>query len=519
MIKNSRIFKILKNFSQEEFKEFGKYLNSPFFTSREKVKDLYFLLLKHGKHKDFRSVDASFLYSKLYPKQFAKKGYSDATMRFLFNALYSACEDFLAVKSFRSKKMMWNEILREELLSKNLFEEFEVNLNKAEKYLKEMEHEGSHYLLRFNLEQDKASIRNIFLGNKINKRKRHDTYNIILGAKNLFNYFILEMTGLVDTYMKYCKQKNIPMDGNFLDCMYKSINIEPLLEFLKTVSDKNDRAKVEISEIYLAKYKAFSNMENDNYYKEYKKLFISRVNDLEIDYKHHFSTRLLDYCIVKRKMFPDNKSYAAELISVYRLIIENGLYRHSKNKNFPMDLFRNVIFAGLREGKVEWVEEFVEKFRSKLHKDMRKDAYNYAKGRLCFAKKDFKGAIARFKKMEKDYYYYAIDKKAFTIMSLYELSQYEEVVLAADSFRRYLDNTEYIPVHSKNINKKFLYYISQLVKEKHKPEKNIEGYLRMKISAEKDISNREWLLKKADELFVRKHNSSNRRKSKTSFSI
>lgn len=521
MIQNSKIFKILRTFSQDELKEFGKFLNSPFFISRVKVKTLYELIIKHSKHKDFRSVDASILYRKLFPEEFKKRGYSDATMRFLLNALYAAAEDFLAVSAFQNRTMLRNEILREELLGKNLLEEFDINLSKAEKHLKDgSKSEAAHYLLKYNLEQDKASIQNILLGNRINKRKRHDTYNIILAAKNLLNYFITEMTGLVDNYVKYCKQKNIPMDADFLDCMYKSINVEALIKFLKTVTDKNDLKKVEITEIFLAKYKVFSNMENESHYREYKKLLVSRINVLEPDYKHHFFTRLLDYCVIKRKMHPENKKYSSELISVYKLYVENGLYRNSKTKIFPMDLFRNVIFAGLREGKISWVEEFVEKFKSKLHKDMRKDAYNYAKARLSFERKDFKTAIAGFQKMENDYYYYVIDKKAFTIMSLYELSEYEDVIKAADSFRHYLDNTEYIPDHSKNINKRFLYFVSKLVKEKHKPEKQIEGYLRLKISNEKEISNKEWLLKKADELFNRKQNVTQRHKhTKTSFSI
>ncbi|MCB0722263.1 MAG: hypothetical protein KDC42_08160 [Ignavibacteriae bacterium] len=509
MIKNSKIFDILRTFSREEFKDFRKFLNSPYFISREKLSELYDLLLKHARHKDFRSVDASFLYMKLFPGEFRERGYSDSTMRFFLNALYHAAEDFLAVRAFRKKDMLRCELLREELLSKGLYGPFSINLASAEKHLNESNiSDPAFYLLRYNLEQEKLNISNVMSGQKIRKGKKQDTSEHKLAAKYLFNYFTIELTGLADIYVKYCKQKNVHIDERFLEYMYHSINIEKLIEFLNTVSDKGDKKKVDIAEIYFAKYKAFTFMDNDKYYEDYKRMLISRARDIEIDYRHHFFARLLDYCVLKRRSKPSVKKYARELISVYKLVIENGLYRHSKNKNFPMDLFRNVIIAGLREGEIKWIEEFIDRFGPKLHKDLRKDAIHYAKARLMFEKRDFYGTISNLAKMKNEYHQFTVEKKAFYLMSLYELAKYEEALKFIDAFRHYLDNTDYISSRIKKINKRLVYFVGKLIREHGKVNSISDGYIRREIFKEEDVYSKDWLLKKADELIRRKPNQS-----------
>jgi hypothetical protein len=69
-------------------------------------------------------------------------------------------------------------------------------------------------------------------------------------------------------------------------------------------------------------------------------------------------------------------------------------------------------------------------------------------------------------------------------------------------------------------HKKFIYFINKFLKEIDKPDSNFAGFIRVKILAEKQVAHKEWLLKKADELFTRKHNVTQRHKHpKTSFSI
>lgn len=522
MIKNSRVFGVLRSFSNEEHKEFSKFLDSPFFVRRGKLKQLYVQLVKQYKHKDFRNIDALFLYKKLFPTEYKKTGYSDSTMRFSLNALYHTAEEFLAVRSFMNKGLLKNEVLREELLVRGLYDSFQINLANADSNFENEFSSASSYLLKYNIEQDKFNLLNALHGPKIKRRKKNNPDNIILATKNLYNFFIIEITGVVDTYVKYCKQKNIPINNEYLDAIYGIINVEQGLKFIKTVSNKNYPDKIEILEIFLAKYKAFSNMNEEKHYEYFKKLLISKAMHIEPDYRHHFFTRLLDYCVLKRSFNPGVKKYGNELISVYKLIIENGFYRHSKSKIFPMDLFRNAIVAGLREGEIQWVEEFVEKFKSKLQKDLRKDATYYAKGRLAFEKKDFTGAVANFGKIKDEYSRFNVDKKAYILMSLYESGDLDEALKGLDSYRHYLGNSDHIQHRIKHNHKRFVYFLGKLINERIKLGKNSDGYLRKQIFQENELYAKEWLLKKADELIPRKSNKtiySTERHKRTSFSI
>jgi hypothetical protein len=442
MLRQTRVISVLRTFTKNEHKEFRKFLKSPFFVSRKNILDLYDLIARNYLYKDFRSIDASFLYSELFPEEFKVRGYSDSTMRFMYHSLFKASQEFLAVRKFMGKKMLANEVLREELLERELYDLFDLNVSLAEKMLADGKNKDSaNYLLRYNLEQDKVNIYNILLGRKIKKGKNKKIYNFAESAQNLFNYFISEMAGFVDNYDKYCRSKNIPVNAELVECMYSSLNSESLEKFQKTLSGK---VNIDVYKIYKAQHLAFTFMEDDEHYKIYKNLLLDNVFSLEIDLKNYFFSRLIDYCVLKRRMKPDNKIYIDESLSVYKLVVENGLYRHSKNKSLPIELFSNVVIVGIRAEQLDWTDDFVEKFKTKLHKDMRSDSYHYGKARILFEKKDFQKTIEHLNNIKDEYYLYAVLKKAYFIMSLFELQNYEDCIMQMDSFRHYLNNVDHV---------------------------------------------------------------------------
>ena len=71
-----------------------------------------------------------------------------------------------------------------------------------------------------------------------------------------------ENISIVETYIKFCRQKNLPVNQDYVDAVYNSIDIDKALDFLK--GDGNE--KTDVMDVFIAKYKAFSNMENDTYY-------------------------------------------------------------------------------------------------------------------------------------------------------------------------------------------------------------------------------------------------------------
>jgi hypothetical protein len=85
----TKLQRMMKTFSKEEFKSFGKFIRSPYFNSRSAVIKFYDAV-KSG-YPDF-STD-KFSNKILYASIYKDKKYNDANMRKLSSIMYSLTEE------------------------------------------------------------------------------------------------------------------------------------------------------------------------------------------------------------------------------------------------------------------------------------------------------------------------------------------------------------------------------------------------------------------------------------------
>src|SRR5260221_13535859 len=90
MIK-SKAIDIISSLDRGEFKEFGKFIRSPYFNENKRLVDLYNLLKTH--YPDFSK--RSFTKEILYKKLFGSKAYNDGTMRKLLSQFQGAAEEYI----------------------------------------------------------------------------------------------------------------------------------------------------------------------------------------------------------------------------------------------------------------------------------------------------------------------------------------------------------------------------------------------------------------------------------------
>ena len=99
---SSNLVETLKTFSREEMREFGKFINSPYFLMKKKlssqVLSKLFGILKKS-HPEFRSneINKEQVFKKLYPD----KEYNDSIMRNLISSLSKLAEKFMIQKEFK----------------------------------------------------------------------------------------------------------------------------------------------------------------------------------------------------------------------------------------------------------------------------------------------------------------------------------------------------------------------------------------------------------------------------------
>jgi hypothetical protein len=115
-----RFIPIIRAFSKEEFKEFGRFVKSPYYNSNKKIIALYETLKKYYPELNHSHLTGEKLYKKIYPGKKFKK----SEIEKLSYAMRVLAEKFLTVKGLSKEKPISALGLLRELNDRNLSSNF-----------------------------------------------------------------------------------------------------------------------------------------------------------------------------------------------------------------------------------------------------------------------------------------------------------------------------------------------------------------------------------------------------------
>lgn len=130
-MEKSKVIKIFKTFSGEEFKSFKDFVRSPFHNKNKNVIRLFDILKKQ--YPDFKS--GTIAKEKIFSKLFPGKKYNDVVIRILISDLLKLSESFLSYTEFQKSHLTSLKFLLNELKERNLDSLYVSNLITAENLL------------------------------------------------------------------------------------------------------------------------------------------------------------------------------------------------------------------------------------------------------------------------------------------------------------------------------------------------------------------------------------------------
>ncbi|MEM6380701.1 MAG: hypothetical protein AAF705_21135, partial [Bacteroidota bacterium] len=122
---NSKLIKILKTLSPEEFRLLKKFLRSPFYNYTNSLVDLYEILRKH--YPEFESPRLR--KEKVFERLFPSTTYNDKKMRHTLSECTLLVEEFLVALKLREDQQLKKRILTEAYGQRNVYDLFERNTN------------------------------------------------------------------------------------------------------------------------------------------------------------------------------------------------------------------------------------------------------------------------------------------------------------------------------------------------------------------------------------------------------
>ena len=365
-----KVFDKLRLIKDTEWKDFEKFVSSPYFNKGRNYIPLLNILKEFYPDFDSRDLTAEYIYKRLHKG----KEFNLNVMNTILSGLSNICEEFFLNENFRI-----NESREIRLLNEYIKRGDESG---AAKYSRIVE-SGLSKIPRDSMDffdnLDKIDALQLYYAMNYKKEKR---CNMLLdGIKNLV-YFTMMQSFIF-------KKEILLYDKRYMESDYSSTVSGKLMdaidfEKLLSIIEKEDASSFPILKIYFLVMKQLSDIENDDYYFEIKDLLSGNLDKLDSGTGKRLLLNIMSICNMKSNS--GKKEFVKESFQIMKKLVEEKYFENIHGTAyFPPSHFRNIVKAGIAVNETEWVENFVNEYSPKLELSQSESLKNYSLAKISLS--------------------------------------------------------------------------------------------------------------------------------------
>lgn len=469
-----KIISLFISLDKDECIKFRTYLNSPYFKIIEPIPKLYDLIV-HEYKVNKSTYNETDLVQKVYGEQKISR------FRSHLQKLRQYFEDFIALQYFDQEQHLSNQFVLEDYLHRKSGCFFEKKHKKAIKELEKSPMGIDYYQHQYKLEEHLDSYLKTHKDNRVGGSNLQCTSNAIER-----NFILKKLCCLV---LMYNRQ-------NITDAKY-DFGFEPfVIEYLSS------KSKIEEPLINLF-YKAYLILKGPG-----KKIAFENLNK-QLQKKDPLIARevIMILLIILQNNQKHNTSLATqlhqELFNLYNILLKKNYIQ--VDGKLPINFYRNVVSIGLELDKFDYVDQFIENYKNKLLPETLADkAYAYNKAKFLI----YKGKPLQAQELIINLHFNDIlnkfDLKCLQVMIYYELKEDNLLTSCIGNFRSDLapSRAPSLSEENRNVYRNFNNAVNKLYNFRMNPNTTKNDIQKLTDSIQKTnrISNRKWLLMKAEEL-------------------
>lgn len=420
-MKETKALQILKSFSPEEFKSFGRFTLSPYYNSSKDVIRLLSVIKKYYPELENKALELKNVFKKIYPSQ----KYHEGKIRNVISDLGQLAEKFIAIQAFENNDF---EI--------NFFKIVEFRKRNTEKlYTKLLDKTLSSFNKIYNpLSDNYAKIVKLFdikLEDIRGEFKIHKHQSLIVRRNEYLSLALIE-EAIAAKRESMIDKHNYNINGsNLTTVLFDSIDFD---EFFKNAkNNSSDAFKIIELEYYL--HKTFIGEDYEANLEKFHELFSKIKSKLDKKYLYYV-LRTLDSALINQYNLAGGHHediVVQRIIENFEVILQNKLYKIEQDF-FPPYFFRNICDLAVEGMRLDWCESFVRKYGPELPQEHRDNLMFYPLGAICFKSGEFEDALKYFSKITKSNFISQWQMKIELASTHYELGNYETALSVNDAF-------------------------------------------------------------------------------------
>ncbi len=477
---NSKFLEIARTFTPHEMKEFRSYVRSPFHNTNKNVIKAAEYIRRYYPEFDSSLLSKENIFKILYPG----KKYNDTVMRILLSDLLRLAEEFLALLNFNRDALNEKKFLLAELEKRNLNSLFNRHIKDARKLV------ADNNLIDISYFKDLFELETLEVNNLISTGKQSESANnVLMQGKHLINFFIASIFNIAHELETQHEVLNVNFKFNPVKEFLQNFDSGKFLESLS----ENEREYSDVLRIYYLMFLSGKEDLKPETFVELKNLVHKNLHLFRREEKFNLYIVLESFCLTK--ISNGNQEFFEHLMDIYDEMLGAGIYIHSDNECFQLNLFRNMFYTANKLKRFEWVERFISEHLNELSPEYRENTGHLAYAYLSFEKGDFEKALAEITQVEYNYFVFKFDVRLLTLKIYYELHSFESALSLIDTFSHFLLNNK-SAVHYRESFGEFLRILKNMIKIKTGGSKITTSELTMQVENSKKLYSKMWLLEK-----------------------
>ena len=473
-----KALQIIRTFTKEEMKEFGKFIASPYFSTGRDLMPLFTYLKKyHPEYKNEKALELDAVHKAISVK--GKKTGQDTTRK-LLSDLYKQTEEFILINSLKKNKYYTYILKLKGFEEKRLYTMYDKTYSIAEEFVNKYSSSTEELFLRL---RELLDVKTNMYYERGEQNKTNEL--LIKNLENILNgFYFSAVANLQFIRINQGSFENEKSSGK-PDSIDKILSYFNFNEFAS--EHKDPRVK-----IYYILFDTIHGALNRDTIIEFKRLLKENralFGQFEL---HELYKSLTAMCITLNTLTGNAKESNSLLLETYKDVSDFGILVNPQTQVLDPVRFRNIFNTALNMGEVDWAENFIIKFSGYVPLEHRKDTTNLTRAMLEYQKKNYSAALDLVNKVNQSKFVFINDLKFLQLKCYYDMGFFENADALVSSYRRYINYSGSLPEEFKTYILAFLKQYETLFNLKIGYDQNIFDQLMAEV---KDLDS-SWIHKK-----------------------
>lgn len=177
-------------------------------------------------------------------------------------------------------------------------------------------------------------------------------------------------------------------------------------------------------------------------------------------------------------------------LELYKAALELDLLL--ENEQISRFAFNNIVAIAVRAGEADWAGQFIHEYRLKLERNWREATASLNLARVAYARKDYAGALQHLQRSDYKDTIHNMVAKIYQLKIYYETDEFDLLNSHLASLKNYIRRHTAIGYHRNNYTR-IVHYTEQLMALQFNDSQAVAA-LREKIEAEPVLTEKEWFL-------------------------